>query len=179
MLRQWSTRISRLLFGMLVARTKFDHCGDTTSQTHRWMFCSLAITSPPCKTVPFSFCSERDERLKNLCLQLLNSRLCMYKLHDLHITCCALSYKMLCTAIFISQQIVQIPVFLLITKTTEFHSTKNWAGKLRVVQYVLSPICHVPWNSDSNSPPKNNGPPKSNGPLKKSLKRKSLLSSAM
>lgn len=35
MLRQWSTRISPLLFGMLVARTKSDRCGDTTSQIHR------------------------------------------------------------------------------------------------------------------------------------------------
>ena len=46
MLRQWSTRISPLLFGMLVVRIKSDLCGDTTSQTHRLIFHTFETTSP-------------------------------------------------------------------------------------------------------------------------------------
>lgn len=87
MWRQWSTRISPLLFGMLVARTKSDRCGDTTSQTHRWIFSTLETTSLPCKTdIPFSFCKEWDERAKNLCSQLRDSLSYMYEL-CLHVSC--------------------------------------------------------------------------------------------
>lgn len=87
MWRQWSTRISPLLFGMLVARTKSDRCGDTTSQTHRWIFSTLETTSLPCKTdIPFSFCKEWDERAENLCSQPCDSLSCMYEL-CLHVSC--------------------------------------------------------------------------------------------
>ena len=38
MSRQWNTRISPSLFGMWVVRTRSGLCGDTTSQTRRWIF---------------------------------------------------------------------------------------------------------------------------------------------
>jgi hypothetical protein len=38
MLKLLSTRISALLFGMLVVRTKSDHCGDIISRIHRYYY---------------------------------------------------------------------------------------------------------------------------------------------
>ena len=98
MLRQWNTRISLLLFGMLVARTKSDRSGDTTSQIHRLIVCTLVTTSPPCETVPFSFCLERDERVENLCT-IPDRVFTNYRTssHDM------LCFVMLCTVIFVSQ----------------------------------------------------------------------------
>ena len=74
----------------------------------RWLHCFMHFFIVHIMNVKYA--KFQENYLKKLCLHLYSrsSHYCvyMYKLH-LHIACCALSNKMLCTAIFISQQIIE------------------------------------------------------------------------